>query len=100
MKTIGEHWTDFEIMARTNDMSDEKIAALKDSFYAGALSIMIVIKTIKPGMSEDAGTAILHGLDAEIKQYAVDRVLGDFLGADAKEILDRIRHDVSKERRH
>lgn len=71
MNTVQQAWEQFERAVISKDAGRVQRTEMKRAFYAGATAIVSVNAAIaEPGISEDAGVAILEGIQQEVMQFA------------------------------
>lgn len=71
MNTIAEKWAQFEAKVMAPGAPELQRQEMRIAFYAGAMGLLDIETAIAtPEISEDAGTAILQGIHAELQHFA------------------------------
>jgi hypothetical protein len=73
MRTIASGWRRFDAQITPQGASDEQRFDLRNAFYAGATTVLGIMRQISAQeVSDDAGIAILEGLHQEVRAFALD----------------------------
>lgn len=71
MRTVQEQWESYRDSVIPKNASAIQVQECRRAFYAGAYASLDLFTSIgEPGISEDAGIALIEGLRSELEDFA------------------------------